>query len=312
MACLIFACREPIDISVPNEEKKIVLNGFLTADSSVRIHLSKSIGILETNKQIEFLKNANVQLYENGNFIEQLQYDTNGYYVGNTLPQINGNYKITANASPLNPVDAETKILPAPAPFEFQVHPKIEERVQTWYNEETGQPFDTTIKHLGELEVELSINDPANENNIYFLTFTIFADRYEHFPPDFEPVFMGKDELCLNYDSENLPWENWYYSRDLEGCVFSDNLFNGSVYKIKTRIFSEQYSETEELIDTVFINLYSVNEDFFQYVTSYSKYEDAYGNPLSEPVNVFSNINGGFGIFSGFAIRKDTIIIDYD
>jgi len=312
----IFSCREPIDITVPDTQKKIVLNGMINPDSAVKVNLSKSISILEKDDDITFLTNAVVKLYENDTYKEVLQYDTNGYYRGTTYPQIGKTYKITAESLPLDAVDAETEILLTPIISDIIAEPEFHSETQTWYNSETGEPFDTTINTLSQVKINITLNDPPNQTNYYFLTFSANLAQYEYFPPDYMPVFIGYKMTSLYYDTNNLNWENQFYSRDLVGYVFNDNLFDGSDYSINASVqpssyFSGGYSEADNALDRIYVNLHAVTEDFYQYVISYSKYQDVDGNPLAEPVNIMTNVNNGFGFFSGYSTKKDSVMIDY-
>lgn len=307
----IVSCHEPIDIDVPDTQKKIVLNGLINPDSTVRVNLSKSISILDKDDDIEFLTTADVKLYEDDVYKETLQYDTNGYYRGTLYPQENHDYKITATSPPLDAVNAETIILPKPAEFSFNSQTEFSNEVQTWYNENTGEPYDTTIYTLYHLNVQVTINDPENKSNAYFLTFTAVMPSYVYNPPDYNPVFIGNKMTSLDYNTENLDWEDQFYSSELNGYVISDNLFNGSTYTINANVYTYSMSGIGDQVDTVYINLHSVTDDFYQYVLSYSNYENADGNPLAEPVNIFSNIHNGYGFFSGYSTRQDTIVIDY-
>ncbi len=312
----IISCREPIDINVPDTEKKIVLNGLINPDSVISVNLSKSISILDKDDDIKFLSDATVKIFENEIFKETLLYDTNGYYRGTIYPQTGKTYKITADYQNLAPVDAETEISSPPVFSNINSDPMFTQETQTWYNSDTGEPFDTTFYRLDELDVSFTINDPAAEENYYFLTFTANLAQYQYYPPDYEPVFTGYKMTSLNYDVFNMNWENYYNSKEMNGYVFSDNLFNGTNYTINASISARGYggngySEADNSLDKIYVNLHSITKDFHDFVISYSKYQDIEGNPLAEPVNIKSNINNGFGFFSGYSTKKDSIIIEY-
>jgi hypothetical protein len=42
------SCKKVIDIELPQPDPKIVVNSFITEDSRIKVHLSKTIGILES------------------------------------------------------------------------------------------------------------------------------------------------------------------------------------------------------------------------------------------------------------------------
>jgi len=55
--------------------------------------------------------------------------------------------------------------------------------------------------------------------------------------------------------------------------------------------------------------LSSVSEDYYKYNVTLAKYEQTQGDPFAQPVQVYSNIENGFGIFGGYSSFSDTLII---
>jgi len=56
--------------------------------------------------------------------------------------------------------------------------------------------------------------------------------------------------------------------------------------------------------------MYSVPENYAFYSDSYRKYYSAQGSPFTQPVNVFSNIENGFGILTAFSLYQQIITLD--
>ena len=50
----------------------------------------------------------------------------------------------------------------------------------------------------------------------------------------------------------------------------------------------------------IFVQLKSVSEDYFNYFNTVSLQSWTSGDPFSEPVQVYSNVQDGFGIFAGY------------
>jgi hypothetical protein len=53
--------------------------------------------------------------------------------------------------------------------------------------------------------------------------------------------------------------------------------------------------------------LRSISKEYYDYQTSLNEYWNADGNPFAQPVQVFTNIENGFGIFAGFGKSSDTL-----
>ena len=51
----------------------------------------------------------------------------------------------------------------------------------------------------------------------------------------------------------------------------------------------------------MFVYLISASEDYFRYKRTYSLQEESSGDPFAQPVNVYNNIENGFGIVAGYS-----------
>jgi hypothetical protein len=61
--------------------------------------------------------------------------------------------------------------------------------------------------------------------------------------------------------------------------------------------------------DTAIVTLYHVTQEVFDYIQSGESAEDANGNPFAPPTAVYSNVQGGIGIFAGLPYDRDSVII---
>ena len=73
-------------------------------------------------------------------------------------------------------------------------------------------------------------------------------------------------------------------------------------------------------LNIVILRINHVNSDTYKFWRSVERSKNSSGNPFSEPVNLYSNIDGGIGIWGGYGasyyyipIVPDTVIYDkYD
>lgn len=98
---------------------------------------------------------------------------------------------------------------------------------------------------------------------------------------------------------------------ELYSTLFFDNLgiFDGSSLStnnspqvsgsafLRSRRFENAIEEGEIVIKSVHTELLSLSEDYFQFYETYARNREV--NPFVEPTSVFSNIEGGVGIFAG-------------
>ena len=52
-----------------------------------------------------------------------------------------------------------------------------------------------------------------------------------------------------------------------------------------------------------------IDKPFYKYVVSNEAYQAAHNNPFAEPVQVYTNITGGFGIFSGYSFSSQRLLL---
>lgn len=312
---LWFSCSKPIDIDIEEADKVLVLNGILNPDSTIRIHLSKSFGILELESAAEFIRDAEVDLYENNERVAGLEHTNNGVYVTDFYPQAGRDYTIRASIPDLPAVEADITI---PFPVSLTALDADFDYItvtEQWWNPETQQYFDTTIQRISdEGLINISFTDPADSDNYYFIT--IFNERPVFNWEEEPPVLIGYTRYPVYYENNLLSYENHIYLNNLSGYVISDDYFNGQEYTFSAQVYAwdfiDGYYEFDDYynISPVIVNLHSVPKAFFDFVISLSKYDDALYNPFVEPVNVAVNVENGFGFLTGYSTASDTLFFE--
>jgi hypothetical protein len=97
----------------------------------------------------------------------------------------------------------------------------------------------------------------------------------------------------IHYD----PWmeESYNYFPGFKqgNHLISDKLNDGSYFNYKTYPIVPQYLDT----NNIWISLSIIDENYYQYVQSVYNFQN--DNPFSEPTPIYSNIEGGLGVFAG-------------
>jgi len=57
------------------------------------------------------------------------------------------------------------------------------------------------------------------------------------------------------------------------------------------------------------IELFSISKDIYMYLLTFQAQQETEESPFAEPVMVYNNIKDGYGIFAGFSVYKDSILI---
>ena len=283
----IISCEKVIPFDDNEISPKMAINGIFQSDTTWKIHVSSSKSVIDS-ASFKNITNASVFILDgNENIIEELIHDTNGFYLGSTSPQENLNYHL------------------------FVEHP-----THGTVRSQNGIPslinmlgIDTTTSYSnGEKYLDLSINfeDPGNISNYYLVETYMIGEGLEiengdtlYFEIDTNKAFMLlNDEVFQNGGS---PWQD-------EG-LFNDILFNGQTKSLEVSLPNEDYFWNEagyiwsyRKIGLRFY-LHNISQDYYYYRRSLELYNQANGNPFAQPVQVYSNIENGFGIFAGAQVN---------
>jgi len=91
---------------------------------------------------------------------------------------------------------------------------------------------------------------------------------------------------------------------DFDWTLFSDICFDGEVYTLSLDIAMGDYSGDEVLFDYVDIHFNAISEGFYAYErTLYG--EEGFFTVFAEPAPLYSNVEGGYGIFG---VKSERIV----
>lgn len=289
-------CFKKIDINVPDQEQKVVINGIFASDSTLIINISKTVGINDPAQFLPRISDAVVKLYKNGIYVEDLIYKKDGSYISASIIKANENYSlvITADGKTFN-VDIQ---MPTKKKFKelsfikydtvnnyYKLHLKFDDSISKNYYMINGYlmlPY-TFYGDTGQIDSVTFVY-----NSIYFESFS-----------DQDPYFKNPVSIYPYIDNS---------------FMFNDELFNGNTFDLTFKLSNFFYVDTSMFnIDslTLFFKLIQIDENIYNYFISYNKYRSSNGNPFVEPVNVFSNIEGGIGTVGGMSITLDSLKIPY-
>ena len=298
---LLYAgCRDFMEI--PDTGRRIVINGLITNDSLLNVRIGTSAYILNfesgTTERQQDLKDAEVKIYQNENYIDSLYHTYTAFYdswnvfvPGNYQSQKlivkEGNeYFITVKAHGLPEANAHTKV------------PEIVKIESIDTSHIILPPGEFDFSNTG-LSCKIHFTDPPNIINYYLLTVNKV--------PAARPFYSN-----IEFNCKDPVIEETLHSRVIEGIAFSDKVINGQTYALSLIIRDESiaYVQTAQTNDgkfSLYFRLYSIPEEYFRYIRTLNQYSRNFGNPLADPVMMFSNITGGFGMFTGAAVSSVSI-----
>lgn len=285
-AMLMVRCETIIDLDLPEHESAITLNGIIHPDSAIFVQLSENKFILEEDNSFVPISNADIDLFRGETFLGRFtEIYPRGNYRTDIKPLAGKEYRITVEKSGYNKVEAIARM-----PDHF---PEVE-LISVGLRPGSGKTFRLTY----------SLDDPPGENYYETLLFQ-WASFLIPETDTSNVVDEWRDRLNYTYVDNDL---NQFEDNPTE-YLLSDQLFDGKVkeFTIEFRINDYYFPEGEERkADTIelVLQVRQLSEEYYRYQTSLALQNNS-DNPFGEPVQVFNNIQNGFGIFAGYV--SDTI-----
>jgi hypothetical protein len=332
-----FSCEKTIEFKEKYVQPKIVVNSVIRPGSHFIIKIESSRHILDESGYFESLKGAKVLLYEDEEFVSELDYisriDTaydylaygvekkqayeNGFYCDtNRVARAGSTYRLEISKEGFEPVWCETTV---PEPVQLgRFNCEMKKEPHEYYDEHYI------------LNMNLEILDNKNEENFYKLS--VYKYRgveldikrksgyyggygsygYYHFEglDSIVPTDTIVQEMEYNdYVYSNDPVLNLYGNTDIletEASTvefFTDELLNRDVYDLSFwgQTFRNVYYEYGEYLEVV-AAVETLSKEFFLFCRSLEQQDMVHDNPFAEPVPVYSNVEGGLGIFGSVAI----------
>lgn len=294
-------CEKDLEYEIANAKPRLVVNSLFSEDSLFRVEVSLS-ATPGQGDQIISLQNAGIALLENQNQVDDFVLDsfyaapinigpnpnaslgsTKIYFhrTTNTFAKTGYDYTIQVTHSGYDPIQASTTV-PRQMPAR-----KIE------------QTFDAAINVNGHQMNKLSFEvvDDGRKDNYYGVeVLAIEPGRQLSYIK--VPFFSDEKAFSENLTVVDGQMSNGVLYRPENGVYFSNGKFKGLKKRFDLYV-DEMYMQPGYSLSIRFLNL---SPEFFHFATSYQKQRATSGNPFAEPAQVFSNVEGGLGIFAGYSV----------
>lgn len=302
---LLPACEKEIVFDGEIDDPLLVVNAWTSPDSLIKAHVSQSKFFLSNLDGFKVITNADVDLYINGQFHEQLTGDSLGMYTGTYKAVAGDTVRLVVQAPTLGQAESSTIILPKADIISVDT---IHTRQQTDVYAEGLDTF--YVNKSTECEFRVRFRDPGDQQNYYRMVVKRRVS-YEYG----EEIYISDNFMAFSLDGMDTQTggfidliggeENW----DVQHLI-TDELFNGKEFILKfTHFFnnteySQQYKDmygiNQSTSESLVINLQSITRDTYLYLLSKNSAENSLNGFFSEPVQIFNNIENGIGIFGSY------------
>ncbi len=286
------ACRKEIEIELPPIEPALTVNCLFTPDTVFTVRVGKLLPFNDTVSEY-IVDDAVCKIWENGIYKEQLTYSINGFYVSETLKASVGKvYQIEVSHPDFETVRAADTV---PEPLEISevyfVH-------NTLYD-----VLDEAYFH----SINIRFHDDAQKENYYELRLVLEDSTYDG-DVQYEEILLTKtNDLSLLYTG--------LIELEPASIPFSDELFNGQNYFLSTYYKlpfggtsgDEIYYKPHNLI----VHFNAVSYQYYKFtrqmIMHLRNQESDFFEGIGDPVQMYSNIENGYGIFAAYNPIIDTL-----
>ncbi|HON19260.1 MAG TPA: DUF4249 family protein [Salinivirgaceae bacterium] len=296
---LIFSgCRTEIEFKAAERQSKIVLNSAVYIDSLITCYVHRTVLSLESNQTIQPLTDALVILQTEGVTIDTLQHVNKGFYKSKVYAQADKAYQFIVTREGFTTVRAQSQII-------IPTQIVSLEKISTQYYSIEGVHV-TTFR----LRIE---KDSQNQG---FYAFIPYKKRYQPLYDMYGNIVdsvLYYYSVYLNLDrSKGIEFSRMVevfdgtYSSYIEKHYFTDKLESSNNTSI-IDFALESYND-HDFNGNLFIDVEKISQDMFYYYQSLTALQN--NNDFSfftQPVQVFSNIEGGVGIV-GTIKKYETIL----
>ncbi|REA60179.1 hypothetical protein DSL64_16025 [Dyadobacter luteus] len=281
-------CKEKgVSLKLPYEGDRLVLFGQVDAADTVRIEVQKTYPPTGESTYIDGIANATVRLFDEAGFLETLKYQRKGIYVSGSGRkwQPGSRYKIEVEAPGFPPASTELEMMPtAPVVTSYEFGRSIDSKFNP------GTP---------SKELIISIRDNPNEENYYM----VIVRRS-----------IGKDTFGTNIFDLDRPMDDFEdpcQFRYLSNIVLPDLCAkNGEIILRKGVEINNQFGKEVDWTaqDKVTVSTRQITKSYYEFCKSYYT-ESELITAFMPPFPRYTNITGGYGIFTGYSQTTKEFII---
>lgn len=330
------ACVDQIPLDENYQSSKIVVNSiFSTQDDTLDVYVTETRHVYGLDKDFVNVDNAKLSLYNGHEFVADLTLNhdvrpsSTEYYsessssgsrfsLGGFQMDEGATYSIKVEHPTMGIAEAEVSV---PVPVKIKTIELKKEQVM-----EYESLIDVLVAYV-------TFDDPADVDNYYQVIggYTEVAERlrnrdtYDYTTGNYireysDTLLVSRSDHPSSYEQVDpmiKPNEDdmFNYSENIFQ-IFNDELINGKTYVLRyvvDRYFNDEDDFSHLDADAgeyykVNINLRSIPKELYLYYTSAEAFYWNDGNPFSEPIQVYSNVDNGVGVFGAFSSSEKELL----
>lgn len=273
---LFLSCEKEIKNIPEFEHKKLVVFGFLSPTEDITIRVDRTYPVFGEHLFEDGIKNASVEIYENGILIEKLSHQKNGIYISNKKyrPKVGKYYSIKVRAEGFQNVESSSELIPKEINIK---NVDFTQKIKSILNES-----------FPSRKLILEFDDIQDEDNYYQIILNGFHNK------------ITNDIIVYDFDKPSeIESACGFKSSFSDSFNFSDFCFKNGTKKfiagVETMGFLQPGGDIKDC-DEIILRVRNVSKSFYEFRKSEYD-EDGFAQAFKQPYPRYSNIKGGFGIF---------------
>lgn len=275
------SCELIVDVKVPYDGDKLVVNGIQQSDSAWAIQLSRSKYILEPGYFPSPVYDGDVVIHSPDGTSETLVAESDGYFVGTGVAETGKQYRITASAYGLDPVEGTMKM-----PERVKIIDVVWDSTRIEPNNSVGGA------PAGRVPFTITFADPGGESNYYDINVYLYT-WHSYTNQNGEQVIDSIGRFCPTYLQDPGIFDGDDQSE------FTDRTFDGQTRTISLITEFVVWPGMTHYRTEVWLT--TSGEDYYKFQETRALQNSVRGDPFAQPVQVYSNMSNSFGIFVGTA-----------
>ena len=278
------SCEVDVTEKFSDMESRFVISGEVVAGEFPWINLSRSVTMTQSDT-LYYLNKALVELtVENQTY--QLESMGDGFYSNDSvIPGAGQILQLQCSGKDLAPAYADLTVPQKPliTDIRFNVNDSsiftLEADLQ-----DPGATEDYYTFYLSGWLTEIIHHHDDNNGEVTLDTNRIYT-AYRVMVIDPVVEFTGGPRTFLDYEEED-PTGSYFH--------FSDRLFNGTTHTIvATGHLGRIYNDT---IPEIELHMVKRDRNYFNFIRSYIRYDPFRAQDFIQPIQVYTNVEGGFGL----------------
>ncbi len=290
---LSVSCEKDADIETPSQTPKLVIHSFICPDDTVlKVHVSTTRNIFGAIKDYPKSVPATVVMFDGEEAVEFSPLNDDGFYYSKHKIFPDKEYRLMVKCPGYPDAKASCKV---PQVKNLFIRIDTTSEFIEYYYDPSFPKGPLSPDGFYDQKVSVQFSDIAGETNFYNV---MAFQTYEH--------FKGIQTEVLYLENQNDNNNDFYYGYS-SNKVLTDKMRDGKEFQLT---FRNSYIKNDTAKYSVDLNALVMETDaaYYKYHSSLNTYTGT-DEPFTEYSPVYTNIEGGFGIFASYIKYKKVLKI---